>query len=384
MSKVLLLGYSGFPMSKSAASEKQKLIAKAISLEPLMNVEILNNISYNDFKYDRKGVYEGVKYRLTCLFSKYPDNKIYKLINLIYGYLNEYLYVLFSRYDYIIISSRNSSYILGHIMIAKLRKKKVTLTMVEDYKSLNVSSSRISKIKAKLYFKYVLKYIDGVYPISTLITEEVVKVNKKMPFLELPIFTNFENFKETIKVDETNYFLFCGAAGYFDTIKFIIDSYTASPLSSKLILIINGNKNQIEKVLSYINALTSKNDIICKSNLSYRNLVGYYKNSRALLIPLNPDIKDAARFPHKIAEYCASSRPIISSNLGEVKKFFEHKRNALLINDHDVIELNRLMKYVEENPKIADKIGLESYQLGHEKFNYKEYGTKIIEFLKHI
>jgi len=55
MTKILLLGYSGFPMSKSAASEKQKLIAKSICLEPQMKVEIVNSISYNDFKYDKKG-----------------------------------------------------------------------------------------------------------------------------------------------------------------------------------------------------------------------------------------------------------------------------------------------------------------------------------------
>jgi len=384
LNKILLLGYSGFPLSKSAACEKQKLIAKAISLEPQMKVEILNNISFNDFKYDRKGVFEGVSYRLTCLFSIYPNNKVSKLLNLIYGCLNEYLYVMFSTYDYIIISSRNSIYILGHIMIAKLRNKKITLTMVEDYKSMNLSSSKISNLKAKLYFKYVLKYIDGVFPISTLITQEVIKTNYKLPFLELPVFTNFENFKETLKVDETDYFLFCGSAGYFDTIKFIIDSYTILRLKSKLILIISGNKNQIEKVLSYIKDLPTKNDIICKSNLTYRNLVGYYKNSNALLIPLNPNVKDAARFPHKIAEYCASSRPIISSNLGEVKNFFVHEKNALLINNHEIKELNSLMKYVEENPVYANEIGKQSYELGNEIFNYRNYGVKIVEFLKKI
>ena len=371
-------------MSKSAASEKQKLIAKALSLEPKIEVEILNYISYNDFKYDKKGVFDGVRYRLMCIFSKYPNNKILKLLNLIYGYLNEYIYVIFSSYDYLIISSRNSIYIIIHIIIAKFRNKKVSLTIVEDYKSMNLSTSKISQIKFQIYHKYVLKYIDGVFPISSLITQDLVKVNKKLPFFELPIFTDFEIFNEENLINETNYFLFCGSAGYFDTIKFIIDSFTASLLNSKLVLIINGNKNQIERVLSYINDFSTKKDIICKSNLTYRNLVGYYKNSKALLIPLNPGVKDAARFPHKIAEYCASRRPIISSNHGEVKKFFKHKKNALLVNNHKIKELNNLMKYVEDNPVIADEIGLESYSLGYEKFNYEKYGIKIIDFLKSL
>jgi len=309
---------------------------------------------------------------------------VYKFLNIIYGYLNEYLYVMFSSYDYVIISSRKPIYILGHIVIAKFRKKKITLTIVEDYRSMNVDSSWSSNIKTKLYFNYVLKYIDGVFPISTIIAGDVIRTNKNLPFLELPIFTNFENFEENIKVNETSYFLFCGSAGYFDTIKFIIDSYTISLLDSKLILIINGNKDQIEKVLSYINSLPTNYEIICKSNLGYRNLVGYYKNAKALLIPLNPNKKDTARFPHKIAEYCASRRPIISSNLGEVKKFFEHKKNALLIDNYEITEFNSLLRFVEENPISADEIGMRSYQLGYEVFNYKRYGPKIIEFLESL
>jgi glycosyltransferase involved in cell wall biosynthesis len=384
MSKIILLGYSGFPFSKSAASEKQKLIAKAIILNPSIDVEILNYISFSNFKYKRKGLFDGVSYRLMSIYSKYPKNNILRLINLGYGYLNEFLYVTFRHYDYIIISSRNSFYIFGHILISKLRSKTVTLTMVEDYDSLNNSSSRISKIKRKIYFKYVLKYIDGVFPISKLIKEEVIKVNKNLPFLELPIFTNFENFNETIAVDESNYFLFCGAANYFDTIKFIIDSYLVSSLESSLILVINGNKKAISRVSVYLKNINSKNTIILKSSLSYKVLVGYYKNANALLIPLNPDVKDMARFPHKIAEYCASKRPIISSNFGEVKKFFEHKENALLLEEHDIYEMNSLMQYVVQNPEISNKIGLESYQLGYVKFNYKNYGNDIINFLKNI
>ena len=45
MNKVLLLGYSGFPESKSAAAEKQKLIAKAINMNTNYDTEILNYIS---------------------------------------------------------------------------------------------------------------------------------------------------------------------------------------------------------------------------------------------------------------------------------------------------------------------------------------------------
>ena len=384
MKKVLLLGYSGFPTAKSAASEKQKLIAKAINMVPGYEVEILNYTSYCKYKYDKKGTVEGVNYRLTAFFSKQPKNRILRVANLVYGYVCDYFYVMFKSYDAIILSTRNSIYILGHILLAKLKQKKVTITIVEDYESLKNDSSLITRLKCFLFFNYVFKYIDGVFPISALIREQARKVNNNLPLLDLPIFTDFEKFERTIGVDERDYFLFCGAAGYFETIKFVIDSYQVRPLEHSLILIINGHQSEIEKVLNYIRKLGLEEKIACKSELSYRNLIGYYKNSAGLLIPLNPDTKDSARFPHKIAEYCASKRPIISSNYGEVKRFFEHKKNALLIDYHDIQAFNKLMQYVEKNKDHASRIGLESYKLGYDKFNYENYGEKITRFLSLI
>ena len=383
MNKVLLLGYSGFPQSKSAAAEKQKLIAKAINMNTNYDTEILNYISFSKNNYDRQGVCDGVNYRLTCIFSKYPQNKITRFLNLYFGYINEYLYVMFSNYDYLIISSRNSIYMLGHMLISKIRNKKLCITMVEDYNSLK-SNSIISKIKIKLFYGFVLKYIDGAFPISTLIANDLIRVNKKLPYLELPVFTNFENFQNSNSVKEKDYFLYCGGAGYFDTIKFIIDSFNYSTLNSGLILVVNGSKNQINKVLNYIELSKNKNTIKLKSNLSYEKLVAYYKNAVALLIPLRPEIKDEARFPHKIAEYCASKRPIISSNLGEVKNFFEHNKNALLLNRYEIFDMNSLMRFVEQNTDLSNKIGAESYKLGYDKFNYKSYSNKITNFLQHI
>ena len=42
------------------------------------------------------------------------------------------------------------------------------------------------------------------------------------------------------------------------------------------------------------------------------------------------------------------------------------------------------MQYVEKNKDHASRIGLESYKLGYDKFNYENYGEKITRFLSFI
>ena len=71
------------------------------------------------------------------------------------------------------------------------------------------------------------------------------------------------------------------------------------------------------------------------SNLTNRALNDLYKNAIALLIPLRPTLQDEARFPHKIGEYLASGNPVISTNYGEVKHYFQDGHDMLIASRYD-------------------------------------------------
>ena len=75
-------------------------------------------------------------------------------------------------------------------------------------------------------------------------------------------------------------------------------------------------------------------DIVLKSNIAYQDLLSLYKRADVLLIPLRDTIQDNARFPHKIGEYTASKRPILSTNSGELKYYFKDGVSALLTEEY--------------------------------------------------
>ena len=78
-------------------------------------------------------------------------------------------------------------------------------------------------------------------------------------------------------------------------------------------------------LIKRINESSKKNNIRLFSNISYDKLISLYKQCTAFVIPLRPNINDVARFPHKISEFCASGKPFISNNYGEVDVYFKDK-----------------------------------------------------------
>ena len=125
-------------------------------------------------------------------------------------------------------------------------------------------------------------------------------------------------------------------------------------------------------------------DIKIVSFLPYNELIAYYKSSAALLIPLRNSIQDIARFPHKIAEYCAAGSPIITTKYGEPAKFLKHNKTALISENYTPLSFSKQMIYVIENPEIVRVIGNNSLNEGKNMFDYKSKINSLSNFLKEL
>ena len=99
-----------------------------------------------------------------------------------------------------------------------------------------------------------------------------------------------------------------------------------------------------------------------------------------MLIPLNFDQRDKARFPHKLGEYCAAGKPIITSNWGEIPNYFRHNENAILLSSADPAELGQRMTELESNSELALSLGNNAYKTAVDRFSYDIFGEKILRF----
>jgi glycosyltransferase involved in cell wall biosynthesis len=196
------------------------------------------------------------------------------------------------------------------------------------------------------------------------------------PIIDFEKFSRIQN-----KPKENNYFLYCGSVQYSDVIEFIIEAYRNSRSESQgvlLILVLSGPTEIISKIES---SIREDKTIKILTGLSYEDLIGYYKNAKALLIPLQDNLQDKARFPFKISEYTAAGRPIITSDSGAVVDYFKDGENALLAKTGDLGDFSMKLDFIIEHPEKAEQIARNSHALGHQYFNYKSYAMLLSNFL---
>jgi glycosyltransferase involved in cell wall biosynthesis len=227
--------------------------------------------------------------------------------------------------------------------------------------------------------------------ISSYLVERAKYYNKHIAVYKLPALTKFDDFKDQglilDKIENRHTkFLFCGNTGYLEVIWLIIHSYEnfclLKPLENvKLVLILHGNEMIIRKLSQYINK--SKYSIKLLSSLTESELFEQYDQATVLLAPLRPTIQDNARFPQKIAEYTAMSKPIITTNVGDIELYFDSNESAIFMGEFSIEELSQKMIFSVENKEKIRLIGMKGNIAGRKFFNYKQYVTSFGNFIKY-
>jgi hypothetical protein len=100
-----------------------------------------------------------------------------------------------------------------------------------------------------------------------------------------------------------------------------------------------------------------------------------------LMIPLRDTLQDNARFPHKIGEYSASKRPILTTNFGEPKVYFKDGETALLADDYSLSSYIKKLSEVLPVKENLDKIGIGGYNVGLDNFDYKAQAITLKKFI---
>lgn len=375
----------GFPEIISARNNKNTLIAKSLFA-----------FGFRSFFYSKRyyktnldmgtnlGNHDRVSYRFL--------NNSPKKINWIYALFKEF-YFLFKdsrEYEkrYLILSYLSFPVFILYYIFSLMFNFNIVISMMEWHIAVSKNNNYLHRLNAFLFDKIATRMVKKVMPISNAIAKELLLFKKEKDVFLLPVLTDYE-FISNISPQKnfSDYFLYCGNIGYIDVINFILDSYrdflqkSSCNRAVELHLVIHGDKSEIKRLK--INCLSNHvfQNVKFFSDLSYNELIQKYKSAHALLIPLRETIQDQARFPHKIAEYLASGRPIITNNWGEVSFYLKNKENALVAEKYDVESYSELMSFSIANRIEIDKMGFQGQLLCKEKFDYKNYGDKLSNFI---
>ena len=390
---IVWLGESGFPYGL-AAIQKTIILGDALSKVGVQFTVINRKGVFKPGQHTSlkvKGEFEGIQYVYVSGSIHRPNNPIIRNFSKIKGIIYEYLYLRKLRkennLEIGIVSNRVFFQTLLYLIYGTVLNFPVIYLYVEMASAMQNRGGLFKKINDYIFDHFLLKRMDGVLPISEILVEHFRKSAPGKPILKIPTICNFENFNLPKREIKEPYFLFCGAFGYREVINFILESYEKLETTQdlKLYLIISGgSKTQYEEFNHYLKKFKKVSDIKIFSNIPFAELIDLYLHATALLIPLRPTKQDAARFPHKIAEYTATGNPIITTNFGEISYYFKDGENALVAASYNISAFAEKMNFVIENSEQAKQIGQKGKELGLRVFNHIKYGPLLKDYLKDI
>jgi hypothetical protein len=260
-------------------------------------------------------------------------------------------------------------YVLGRIF------KTITVVDNVEHWTSNRDIRGWKRLDKYFYDRFYHKFADKIICISDFLADRAGK-SRKGDIVKIPAITDFSKFSNnhSPRLVPEKYFLFCGSKAYSEIIDFIISAFEFLDSGSTILVLVT---QQTGSLTGRISVSNKKSSIRVMSDIPYSALVNLYSNSEGLLIPMRDTDQDRARFPHKISEYCAAARPIITNRAGEISNYF-NETNAYLSPAYDSREYAACMSRIMADPVTAGLIARKSYQTGLENFNYESWSGLLI------
>jgi glycosyltransferase involved in cell wall biosynthesis len=373
-----------FPLGQ-AQVQRQLLMAKAIILEGFdVTVLCRYGIHKESDGISKEGFHEGVHYIYCSGNSVRPDSYFRRNLLKFKGLFNEYRnYMEFSKNGQLagaLVSTNKFYNILFYFLLGKIFG---IITVVDnvEYWTANNSIKGWKRFDKYLYDKFYFHFTDKIICISDFLIGKVNKASQPKT-IKIPAITDFDKFRKsgTLPIVKSRYFLFCGSKAYSKIIDFVISSFEIlNQKDFSLVLVTAKTPDLIER----IDKSQLKDQIKVMTEIPYNDLVNLYSSSEALIIPMRNNDQDKARFPHKIGEYCAACRPIITNKVGEINNYF-NESNSYLCSEYDTDEYADAMAEIISDPVHAKDVAEQSYQTGLMHFNYRSYSKSIINLFVQV
>lgn len=378
--KIVFVGLSGVPYAGRACDSRLANIANLLAEDA--TVEILNRYS-SLAKESLSGIEISDKVVCTEIVKPRKSKGLLTILYFLLSLLKEPFAIYKShrkeKIDWLHLYTGHYIDFVIYRFIAKLINAKIVYEYVE-YRSEKPAKGLYHKINNYLCDFHGAKLWDACFAISNFLEDKALKVNPKLSVIKVTPIGDFDLFQANNKeIDiKEDYIMFCGHAGYFDVVKFIIDSFNTSDIrkTKKLLLVLGGRPEQVEKVRRYDKAC------IIKSKLPYDELIALYKHAFALMIPLRNTIEDIARFPNKICEYTAAHGLIVTTSNGEMQYYFKNGENAIVSDECSVSAISQKLNEIAREEYNIEAIRKKCYQTGFDNFSIDAYRSTINKFLK--
>lgn len=388
---VIHLGASGFPKG-NAQIQRIRLTFKGLKLAGCNPLIINKHSIHKTDNTVRLARYQGIPFVFLSALLSRPDNFFSRNLNKFSGFLGELIFLVKKRKKIhtAIYYDASFSNLLYYRVLSKLLGFKLIIQYVEFRSSIRYERNLLTHLGDLAFDNYCFFFCDGIIVISEFLKNHALSKKKQIPLIKIPAICDFDEFDTEQRVKDENYLMYCGTIIYVEVIEFVFNLYTrlreSGIYTGKLLFVIGGDANDSAflRLENIISDSPYRDSVILHKNIPHHELITIYKKAQLLIVPLRNTFQDIAGFHHKIGEYTATRRPIISTNIGEIKYYFQSGVSALLADEYSIESyIKALNTKLELNENLV-RIGEEGYNVGQDRLNYKTYADALFQFINKL
>ena len=204
---------------------------------------------------------------------------------------------------------------------------------------------------------------------------------RRLQVVEVPILVDLDEQQPAPYPTDDPLVVFAGAPGYESTIRFVFaamaEVWRTHPECRLAVTGAQTGDPRSDWLRAAVreDGLGDRVDLV--GYLDRAELLDLYARAHALLIPLFYDERSRARFPTKIGEYLAAARPVVTSDVGEIPRFFTDGVDALVRPAGEPVAFGRAVVELLDDPARAALIGQRGRELAERRFHYTLYAEPL-------
>lgn len=340
--------------------------------------------------------YKGIRFINSTNYFGSSKNFILRRVGLlltdILTFICSYKYV--RNYDVIFYIGESWIKVLFFKILCLATDKKLVIELNEHpyitYGDRKLNFKLISSINQFLSLNVFYKGIDGFVVISTNLNELLIKKGyKKERIIRIPILvdTATSNIKDR---DFSKPFLF--HAGTLnetkDGIVYVFQAFARIVKEFPEVRFVLTNKTTISSTLQRIFQIISENgidkNVVFLDHISNEEVLNYMNTCTFAIINKPSNRQNYYNFSTKLGEYLINEVPLITTAIGEAKKYLVDFENSLIIEPNDVDAMVAKMRFILMNKDTSVSITQKGKQLALLNFLSTNYSDSLKEFINSI
>ncbi len=349
------------------------------------NSESRNNISKDGIPYQ----YLGSVQRPVIFIKKIKDD-IITIIRLVI-----YIIKIYSKRKSISILLYNNQirFNIPIFIILKLLRIKIISFVPEFYdkstfKGLVFKNLKWYSFLFNIYFlnKFSYRLIVFSHYLKALYLKRGITEDK---IIVHPNLTDFDywQIKEDRKEEREEYTIgYCGTPTLKDGIYDLLQSIRELKNREKQVtLLIVGDatfgKSRIPELKKYCESLNIS-EIVTFTGLVSTENVKMYLNKCKILVLTRPNIvQTQAGFPTKLGEYFAAEKQILTTNFGDIEKYFMPMKELVTAECGNIGDIVEKIIWMLDNPEISDRIRETGYLRAKQLLSYRTSLDRIVKLI---